>query len=187
VTYLLVACGVLLALVFATSAASKLRGRTALAEFTAAVGRLGAVGADRARVLAVVVAAAEALVAVLFAVAAAVRSRPVAAVAFACSALLLAGFTVAIVAARRRGEAVPCRCFGPSRTPLGPQHVVRNAVLLLAAGIGLAAAGGASRGAADPAELAVAAGAGLVLALLVIATDEIVFLFQPARARRRRP
>ena len=44
---------------------------------------------------------------------------------------LVAGFTGAIGLRLARGEAVPCGCFGEtSPEPVGPDTVVRNAVLL---------------------------------------------------------
>lgn len=50
-------------------------------------------------------------------------------VALALLGLLLA-FTVAIVRRLRRGERPPCACFGSwSSAPIGPAHLVRNAVL----------------------------------------------------------
>jgi len=59
--------------------------------------------------------------------------------------LVLAGlpavaFAVAVLAALRRGDRAPCNCLGGSVRPVGRVHLVRNAVLLVAAGLGLAAA-----------------------------------------------
>ena len=83
---------------------------------------------------------------------------------------LLAGFTAAVVDRLRRGDRVPCGCFGePSPVPLGPATVARNAVLCgLAA---LAALGGDGGGPG-----AVAGGA--VLGLAVVAGSRL-------RGRRR--
>jgi hypothetical protein len=54
-----------------------------------------------------------------------------------CGALIATlGFTVAIARAMRSGVRVACPCFGPSGMPLGPVHIVRNAVI---AAIALAA------------------------------------------------
>jgi len=176
-TYLLVACGVVLTGVFATSAASKLRGRAAFAEFVTATARIGGFRPDQARPMAMVVAGAEAAIVLGFITAALAASRVLAGLATAGSALLLAVFTGAIVRAMRRGAAVPCRCFGASKTPLGRRHLVRNAVLLVAAALGLATALAAGSAPVHPAGLAVAAGAGVLVAILAIATDEIADLF----------
>ncbi len=46
-------------------------------------------------------------------------------------ALLLVAFTVAIVRQLHAGARPPCACFGAwSTAPIGPAHVVRNAVLI---------------------------------------------------------
>lgn len=176
-TYVLVACGVLLTGVFATSAASKLRGRTAFAEFVTATARIGGFRPDRARPVAMVVAGAEVAIVLGFVTAALAASRTLAGLAAAGAALLLAAFTGAVARAVRRGAAVPCRCFGASKTPLGRRHLVRNAVLLVAAGLGLAGALAAGGAPVHPGGLAVAAGAGVLVAILAVATDEIADLF----------
>lgn len=76
---------------------------------------------------------------------------------------LLGAFTFLIARALARHERFPCMCFGTANSEVGPFDVVRNLVLIAAAGIGIAA-GVAPAG--DPLE-----GATLVVATAcVIAT-----------------
>ena len=93
---------------------------------------------------------------------------------FALAGDLLAAFTTAIVIALKRGRRAPCQCFGASSTPLGPSHLVRNAILLisvLAGGLALDVRPQQAAG------LVVAIAAGLVGAILIVAMDDIAFLF----------
>ncbi|TDD21524.1 MauE/DoxX family redox-associated membrane protein [Nonomuraea diastatica] len=161
---LLVACQVLLGVVFAVSAFTKLRSGAAVRSFAASLTmvpeslRLPAAGA---------VAAGEAVTAVLMLIPQA---------GLALSAILLAGFTLVIMVSIRKGVRAPCRCFGFSATPLGRVHLVRNALLLLVVvlgGTGLIFSGGPP----DAAGLAVAVPAGLAGAIVLIAFDDIAGLF----------
>jgi hypothetical protein len=52
-------------------------------------------------------------------------------------AALLIVFTMAISSVLRQGTSASCRCFGASTQPLGRRHLVRNAILLLIAAIGV--------------------------------------------------
>ncbi|MBE3008899.1 methylamine utilization protein MauE [Microbispora sp. NEAU-D428] len=169
-------CRLLTGIVFLTSAVSKLRGRAAYEEFTVATRALARLPA---RPVAALVVAAEIAVAPLLA-------WPPTVLAGFCVALgLLLAFTVAIVVALRRGRRVPCRCFGASAVPVGPGHLARNAVLIVAAAAGAIQAataaiqGGAGAvpgnlGAAGLAAVALAAGAA---AVLLSAIGEIAGLF----------
>ncbi|MFG1948730.1 MauE/DoxX family redox-associated membrane protein [Nonomuraea sp. NPDC048826] len=158
-----VACQVVLAVVFAVSAVTKIRSVAALRAFASS---LTAVPSGSRMTVAVGVAGAEAAVPFLMLV------PPL---GLALSGLLLAGFTAVIVASMRAGVRTPCRCFGGSATPLGPVHVTRNALLLLVVVTGLIAL--VRPGGQAPLEgLAVAASAGLVGAVLLIVLDDIVDL-----------
>ncbi|AVH94474.1 MauE/DoxX family redox-associated membrane protein [Streptomyces cinereoruber] len=99
--------------------------------------------------------------------------------AFLGAGALLAAFTAVLVVLIRREDDVSCACFGASRTPVGPAHLVRNGVLLAVCALGvLAAAGGA--GAVVPPEPSAAFAAGaiaVVVGVLVIATDTLTGLF----------
>ncbi|GAB3151882.1 MauE/DoxX family redox-associated membrane protein [Microbispora hainanensis] len=167
--YLFAFCRLLTGIVFLMSAVSKLRGRAAYEEFTAATRVLVRLPA---RPVAALVVTAEAAVAPLLA-------WPPTVLAGFCLALgLLVAFTVAIAVALRRGRRVPCRCFGASAVPVGPGHLARNAVLLAAAMAGAVQAGAgtvlAGLGPAGFAAVALAAGAA---AVLLSAIGEIAGLF----------
>ena len=48
--------------------------------------------------------------------------------------VLLLGFTVLLLLRLREGRRPPCACFGAwSASPIGPQHLIRNGVLLVLA------------------------------------------------------
>ncbi|MEU7936504.1 MauE/DoxX family redox-associated membrane protein [Microbispora bryophytorum] len=167
--YLFAFCRLLTGIVFLMSAVSKLRGRAAYEEFTVATRALTRLPA---RPVAALVVAAEVAVAPLLA-------WPPTTLAGFCVALgLLAAFSVAVVVALRRGRRVPCRCFGASAVPVGPGHLARNAVLIVAAAAGAVHAGTgtvpADLGAAGFAGAALAAGAA---AVLLSAIGEIAGLF----------
>ncbi|WP_185949504.1 MauE/DoxX family redox-associated membrane protein [Microbispora sp. KK1-11] len=170
--YLFAFCRLLTGIVFLTSAMSKLRGRAAYEEFTVATRALTRLPA---RPVAVLVVAAEVAVAPLLA-------WPPTMLAGFCVALgLLVAFTVAIVVALGRGRRVPCRCFGASAVPVGPGHLARNAVLIVAAaagaiqaGTGVVPVGLGAAGLAGVAGVALAAGAA---AVLLSAIGEIAGLF----------
>jgi Methylamine utilisation protein MauE len=151
--------------VFLVSAISKLRH---FGEFTRSLPALAPVRAGQVRPLAMTVVATEAAVPVLLLFPAAVFYG------FALAGALLAAFTTAIVIALKRGRRAPCQCFGASSTPLGPSHLVRNAILLisvLAGGLALDVRPQQAAG------LVVAIAAGLVGAILIVAMDDIAFLF----------
>jgi hypothetical protein len=151
--------------VFLASAISKLRH---FGEFTRSLPALAPVRAGQVRPLAMTVVATEAAVPVLLLIPAAKFYG------FALAGALLAAFTAAIGTALKRGRRAPCQCFGASSTPLGPGHLVRNSILListLAGGLALDAQPQQAAG------LVVAIAAGLVGAILIVAIDDIAFLF----------
>ncbi|TDD53748.1 methylamine utilization protein MauE [Kribbella antibiotica] len=161
---------VLLGVVFAVSLVGKLRGT---GDFVEATRRLVPVRFARwDRPLAAAVALVELAVLALLVI------QPT--VGFLLALGLLAAFTVGLAAALRRGESAPCHCFGSGSTPLGRRHVVRNAVLLTIAGLGLAFP------AASPpfAELLPAATIAIAAAAIVIRFDDLVELYQPLGANR---
>lgn len=101
--------------------------------------------------------------------------------------MLAMAFAVAILAAIRRGDRAPCNCFGASARPVGRVHVVRNAVLIIVAALGLAA-DAAEAGPVGPAGGFAAVIAGGVLAALVVRADDLAELFGPvAPATGHRP
>ncbi len=176
-TYVEFGCRCALLLVFAVSSVGKVRGRAAFAVFRSATVALVPAAEGSATLLAAAVACAEIAVVVTLAV-------PVTAtLGLLGAAVLLAAFTVAIAAALRRGDTAPCRCFGVSSTPLGARHLVRNAVLCALACAALALPR-QELGTAEPAVLAMAAVAGVVVAGLVASFDAVADLFVPEPLHR---
>jgi hypothetical protein len=161
---------ILLGVVFAVSLAGKLRGT---GDFVEATRRLVPVRFARwDRPLSAAVAAVE------LAVIALLVFRPT--VSFLLALGLLTAFTVALAAALRRGENAPCHCFGSGGTPLGRRHLVRNAVLLSIATLGLAF----PTTSPPPAESLPAATIAIAAAMIVIRFDDLVDLYQPLGANR---
>ena len=122
-----------LAAVLTLSAYAKFRSRAAFAAFsrsalalTGGVGRRIASTADHspARLLPAAVPLVEALLVV------ALLLPATAAPALVVTLLLITAFTAVLGAALRRGETVPCNCFGPARSPLSTTQLLRNAMLL---------------------------------------------------------
>ncbi len=177
VEYLELGCRVLVGGVFAVSAGSKLSSRTAVADFAAATARLTGARAGRARQLAAAVVAAEIAVVLALIVPSLVRWG------FAVGIGLLAVFSVAIVGALRRRQTTPCRCFGASTSPLGAQHVARNAALTAVGVLGIAAdlSGGASS--LDFGLACVVALAALIGVALAARLDDLIGLFRTTTAR----
>jgi len=177
VTYLTIGCALAIAAVFAASAASKLRGAAALAEFAGSVRALLPVAASAARPVAVLVAVAEAALVPLCLL------TPV--VGLAAAGGLLTAFAAAIGLALRRGVTQPCRCFGRADTPLSRRQLVRAAGLAAVAFAGCAAWNGGGLLAGEllasghPAGVAVAALAATALAAVSIAFDDVADLFVP--------
>jgi hypothetical protein len=173
--YLTYGCCWTLLLVFAASAATKLRGAGSFAAFRAAFAAMAPAARRFAGPVAAVVVAAELAVVVLLAAPAA------APVGLAVAAILLGAFTTAMATAVRRGSRTPCRCFGASSTPIGRRHLARNGALLAVAATGLLG-WTSGPGATTPAGLAVTALTSAVLAALTVSFDSLVDLFaSPAR------
>jgi hypothetical protein len=149
--------------VFLVACVSKVRSRADFAEFRESTSVLVPVVA-RVPFLPAALVALEALVPFLVSV------PGTAAVGLVLAAVLLVAFSAAGVAARLRGDRAICRCFGAA-VPFAAAHHVRNGVLAAIAVTGASAAGG------PPAELAVtvsAATAGLAMAVLLLALDDLI-------------
>ena len=167
----------LVAIVFATAAASKLR-RPAYQEFVNSTGRLLPARWKRARrLVAAVVLVAESLVTLLLLL-------PLnGVVPGLCMAVVLnTAFAVSTGAALRRGERTPCRCFGASSTPLGRTHVARNLILVACAALALAGRLLLQPLPLRPAGVLCAAAAAVLLAALLVRLDDLVALFGPTTA-----
>jgi hypothetical protein len=163
--YVGVGCASLIGWVFLASAISKLRH---FGEFSRSLPALAPVRPGQAEPLATTVITAEAAVPILLLFPATVFYG------FALAGALVAAFTAVIGIALKRGRRAPCRCFGAASAPLGPSHLVRNFILLTST-----LAGGLALGAQPPhaAGLVVAIAAGLLGAILIVAMDDIAFLF----------
>ncbi|NIK61079.1 MauE/DoxX family redox-associated membrane protein [Kribbella shirazensis] len=174
--YLQFGCQVLLGGVFAVSAGSKLYTRTAFADFAAATARLTGAGTGRARQLAVGVVATEIAVVLALIVPALVLWG------FAVGIGLLAVFSAAIVRSLRRGQRAPCRCFGASNSPLGVQHVARNAALAAFGAFGIASGLSGRTSSLDFGLACVVAFAALVGVALTARLDDLIGLFRTTTA-----
>lgn len=133
-SYLLLACRVMLAGVFVVSLISKVRSRAAYAEFRRSVVEWRVLPRRWSARAAAGVVAGEAGVVLLLALPWTVL------VGFVAGALLLAAFTVGMWMTLRRGRSATCRCFGAAKTRLGMAHVVRNLLLVAVCVTGTVAA-----------------------------------------------
>lgn len=169
--YVVLAGQLLLGGIFLVSAVSKVWRRRAYRQFVSGTAALLGAAPGTARRLAPATVAAEAGVVLTLAVPATT------ALGFGLAAGLLAALTYVLVRALRRGTAAGCNCFGAATQPVGPEHVVRNAVLIGVAltGLAAAAAGGGPVELAGVAVTAVAAFAGVAL---VVRLDDLVTLFR---------
>ncbi|GAB1513088.1 MauE/DoxX family redox-associated membrane protein [Actinophytocola sp. KF-1] len=154
----------LLVVVFAGAVAGKLRSVRAFAEFAGSVAVL-APRALPARPVAVLVVAAEALTAALLLVPATRLAG------YALSVLMLAAFAAGIARVVHTGQRVRCRCFGGGGGVLGPGHLARNALLVVAA---CGAAFDSTTVTAPRALVALTAGA--VLGLVIVRWEDVTFL-----------
>jgi hypothetical protein len=169
VVYVALAIRSLVVVVFGVSAFGKLRSRAAFATFRSWVASVPVwVAPRRPDLVAATLAGAEAVIVVLVAL-------PWTATAGLALALVtLAVFTAGTWIAVARGTDAPCQCFGASAAPLGPRHVLRDALLcvLAAAGVAVAGAGGAR-----PAGVLMSLAVGLAVALFVVHLDDLAALF----------
>ncbi|MFC9973285.1 MauE/DoxX family redox-associated membrane protein [Spirillospora sp. NPDC127200] len=168
--YVSFACRLTLVAVMVLAAVAKLRSPGA---FAASLASLDFVPARLRRPLAVLVPAAELLIALLLALPATVTAGFLAAALFCC------GLTAVPVLVVARGQAVTCACFGSGGVPMGGWHVARNAVLLAAAVLGSFVALSLGDGVPDraPGIVLAVASAGVVTALAVF-VDDIAALFR---------
>jgi hypothetical protein len=166
--YLLVSARTLMGAVLFVSAGSKVRSTAAFAGFGAWLGQLTVVPANQIKYVAVLVVAAEAVAVPLLAI-------PATAIpGLALAAVLMIAFAVSIGVVTRRGVPVPCRCFGASARPLGPEHVTRN-ILLAAVAIAAAAMASLSPGPAlGAASTGLALLTGIAAAAVIVRLDDIL-------------
>ncbi|MES9536171.1 MULTISPECIES: MauE/DoxX family redox-associated membrane protein [unclassified Actinomadura] len=172
------ACRLTLMAVLTLAAVAKLR---TPGVFAASLEGLAFVPARLRRPLAVLVPAAELLIALLLALPATVTTGFLAAALFCC------GLTAVPVLVVARGQKVECACFGAAKAPMDGWHIARNAVLLAAACAGSSVA--MTRGGGVPGEapgIALAAVSAGLLTTLTVFVDDIAALFRsPVAAGNR--
>jgi hypothetical protein len=175
--YIVLGCRCVVGLVFVASVVGKLRGRDSYAGFVMATRRLGPGWVARVPVGLVAggLIAAEAGVLVLLVL------PGTSWMGFLLAGLLALAFGAAVMAALRRRERLPCNCFGISARPVGGVHLIRNVVLALAAGLGLAA-GAPAAGPLQPAGVVAVVVASAVVAVVVVTADDVVDLFRSVAA-----
>ncbi|MDQ0983117.1 MULTISPECIES: MauE/DoxX family redox-associated membrane protein [Streptomyces] len=169
--YVLIACRVLVGLVFLLSAAGKLKGRQEFEDFRAATRALAPGLPERAVAPGVIVLELAVVTLLLF--------EGAVAAGFLLALGLLTAFTVGIAVAVANARQVVCACFGASSAPVGAAHLVRNTVLLLAGAGGLAAALTGTGTADDIAGAVTASVTGAAVAVMTLFTDDISHLFRP--------
>jgi hypothetical protein len=178
--YMAVMCRTCIGVVFLVAAFAKLVGPGGFRALVSSLRQMRVLPDRLVRPTAIAVIAAEAVIPLALA-------TPLVATAvggFGLTVMLLTAFGVAILISIRRGTRTPCRCFGTSTVPLSSRHLVRNALLGAVAVLGVVAS--TAGGQADPAGLAVAAFAGLVIGSLVTVMDDIIELFRPVPTTARR-
>jgi hypothetical protein len=178
--YVAVFAMVLCGLVLLVSAVSKVRGKDSYAEFVASVPAFG-IPARWTRLFAALTLGAEfAITALLLPAGVLVAAgsgtgRWSGVAGLVLAAGLFGVLTAAVWRAVARRTGAVCRCFGPARTVLAPRHVVRNALLLLVAALGVVALSVADT--MEPVAAVLAAAVGAVGAVAVVRFDDLAELF----------
>lgn len=174
--YCALACRMLIGIVFAASAFSKLRSKTEYRAFARWLGQLPLPGPLRGAPAAAAVAVTETAIVVLLIPAA------TAAAGLVLSAVTLAAFGAGTLVTVRRGPAIPCRCFGASQSPMSTWHVARDLLLALLAA---AAAVAASTPAPAPGGIALALAVAVTAAVPTVLFDDLLSIFRlPASGLR---
>ncbi|MEU7853423.1 MauE/DoxX family redox-associated membrane protein [Nonomuraea sp. NPDC049141] len=117
------------------------------------------------------------LIAAELGVAALVIAPGTAPAGLAAATVLMWGFAAFVAMIVRQRRRIPCPCFGPSRTPLGPVHVVRNVALGAVAAAGAAALAYAPATALQPGEVVVTLIAAALGVCLAAFSDDVHALF----------
>ncbi|MFC0104774.1 MauE/DoxX family redox-associated membrane protein [Kibdelosporangium aridum] len=176
--YISVGAMVLCGLVLLISAVSKARSGKDYAEFAASIPAFG-IPAQWTRLFAAATLAAEVAITALLLCATVLMAadlntgRWLATAGLGLAVGLFGVLTVAVWRAVARRSGAVCRCFGPAHMVLARRHVVRNALLLLIAVLGVATL---SPGTVDPVIAALAAAGGAVGAVFVIRFDDLADL-----------
>jgi uncharacterized membrane protein YphA (DoxX/SURF4 family) len=168
--------------IFALAGWSKIRSGQAFVAFGDGTPALRSVDGLVVRVLTVAVIVAEVSTAGLLAVGFAAGWAAV--TGFSLAGLLLASFTAALTIAVRRGDQVPCRCFGASDTNVGWRHVVRNIALIVCTVFG-ASGRLMGDGAVDAPTVVAAVAVGTAMTIITLKLDDVVATFRPGAAGAR--
>jgi uncharacterized membrane protein YphA (DoxX/SURF4 family) len=168
VPYFVLACRAILIIVFLWAIIGKSYPRGRFDAFAASIGTARLVPAHFARPVAVAAVVSEAIVVALLVLPATYRFGLV------WAAVTLLVFTAALQ--RFRSQAVPCRCFGTSRTRVGSRSMLRNWTLIALCMLAGAAAFGRPPGPVTVAGTVVAATASVAVVLAVVVLDELVTL-----------
>ncbi|WP_242882795.1 MauE/DoxX family redox-associated membrane protein [Actinomadura litoris] len=169
--YIQIFCQAVIAVVFAFSAWSKLRGGKEIAAFSDSLRpHLGSTSSRTRMAAAVCIAVSEALAAVLTVI-------PVTALAglLLATALMLL-FTASVTRVVLTGTKATCRCFGASEKRIGWPHVARNTTLTVIAASGSLAAGSPGSDIALAGWI-VSTVMGITIAVILVTLDDIVQLF----------
>jgi hypothetical protein len=191
VEYALAAVLAAAAVVFLTSAATKLRRRSAYRSYRAGLGEARLVPARMLPATAAALAGSELAAALLLIAAEAAtalghrEAEALTRLALITAAILTATLTAGVAVVTSRGTQARCACFGTrTGSALRPAHLIRNLTLLAVQLGGLitsiagdAHLGGPGRPTPVIAAIAVATAAGAVLALLLIQWDSLIELF----------
>jgi hypothetical protein len=173
--YLALACRVLVGVTFFAAVLGKVRSAEAFRLFTASLAGLGWLSAERRRPVAVATTAAELSIVAL------VAWSPTARGGLAIAAVAVGVFTIVMIAAERRGAPVTCRCFGGGGQTWGPVHLIRNTLLGGSAVLGVVAHSIAPPGQPALAGATVASAVAAIVALLLILSDDLAYLFSSDR------
>jgi hypothetical protein len=181
------------AVVFGSSAGSKLRGSRQYREFRIGLGQAALVPDRMLAVTAALLAGSEAVTGAALAMALVFRASAtpdaawMAAGALALATALIAVLSAGVAMVMRRGVIAHCVCFGAttSNRPLGAAQLVRNIFLgvVLFAGI---ASTPLDHGSTSPVSFLVALAGGFSAGLVLTRSDDLVDLFRPIRKARPR-
>lgn len=175
-TYVVAACRAAVVVVFALSFSGKVLGKDAFREFARSIDRMRILRLSYVRPAAVVAVAAEGTTAIVTAI----PIRTVLVAGFVLATILTVTFTAVILQNLRRGNRVPCRCFGSSTTPLGALHIIRNACLIIISGLGAYAALSEIHSPRLPITIVASIGGGLA-GVVIASFDDLAALLAPRR------
>jgi hypothetical protein len=160
-------CRGVIILVFAASVIAKVRNIQSYREFAAWVAILP-IPLARVRVLPFCLIGVEGAIVVLTAI-------PWSSLAgLGLAGCCLGGMTVGTVVIMRKDANVSCWCFGPSRSPMGARHLVRDGILLAAAADGAMRTNWSSVSFAD---MAITIWAVLTGTTFLVFVDDLISLF----------